>query len=450
MLTDCYAGQHSTNSSAAIQAFEAAIVCVAAHRPAAVDALKLALSHDEDFTAAHALKGFAALLLARAELNVSARQALASARLCATRRRQTASELALVAALAEAVEGRMLAACAILERHIDAQPHDFLAIKLVNGMRFMMGDLVGMLGATTRVIGQWSARQPGYGFVLGCHAFGLEEAGDFSGAEKTGQMALQNEPRDAWGLHAVSHVYEMDGRVAAGIGLLETARPMWTQCHNFSFHMAWHLALLQLERGQHELALDLYDHDVRPIATDDFRDVGNAASLLWRMRQEGVDVGWRWEELAQIAKQRTGDTTLVFASLHHLLSLIATGDLVSADALAASLAARARTGEGDQAKVAGGIGVEMANVLIEFARNGASRADMARLARMLPAIGGSYVQRDVFVRTLAVMAAQSGQCDMAMTVLDVRRRFKRDDHFATMVQNRVTALRSGRLLKYAS
>ena len=450
MLVDCFSGSHASTSTAAMQAFEAAVVAVAAHRPAGGDALKEALAHDPDFTAAHALKGFANLVLARAELIAPARQALVQAQASLDRRVPTASEVALVAALAEATEGSMLAASAILERHTDLNRHDFLAIKLANAMRFMAGDLQGMLAATSAVVPDWTPDRPGYGFVLGCHAFGLEEAGEFAAAERTGLAAVQHEPRDAWGLHAVSHVYEMNGRTAAGLALLERARPMWTQCHNFSFHMAWHLALLQMERGRHDLALDLYDHDVRPVETDDFRDIANAASLLWRLRQERVEVGHRWEELAELAQKRACDTTLVFASLHHLLSLIACGEMEQAEIIVSALGQRARSGKGDQSVAAMRVGVDLARAMVDFAREGASRADMARIARNLPAIGGSHAQRDVFLRSLMNMASQSGHGDMAMAVLDIRRKFKRDDHFATLVQNRIAALRPVQNLKFAS
>ena len=450
MLVDRYSGQHSTTSAKAVAAFEAAIVCVAAHRPAAGEHLKAALENDPHLVAAHALKGFAALLLARSEMLAPARQALLEARRSLMHKTPTQSELALTQALTEAVDGGMLAACAILERHICAHRHDFLAIKLVNGMRFMMGDLTGMLSATAAVVDDWSAANPGYGFVLGCHAFGLEEAGEFAAAERTGLAAVQHEPRDAWGLHAVSHVYEMNGRLAAGIGLLETARPMWTQCHNFSFHMAWHLALLQLERGQHEAALDIYDHDVRPVGTDDFRDIANAASLLWRLRQDRVDVGYRWQELAALAQSRTNDTTLVFASLHHLLSLIASGDFSCAEGIVAALQRRAAGGGCDQADVAALVGVDLAQAMLDFARKGASPADLGRLARNLPAIGGSHAQRDVFLRSLAGMAAEAGQGDTANNVLALRRRYKRDDKFAALVQKRLAALQPERNLRFAS
>src|SRR5215207_6079809 len=52
--------------------------------------------------------------------------------------------------------------------------------------------------------------------------------------------------------------------------------------------MAWHLALFHLETGDHDRVLAIYDTQVRPHPTDDFRDVANAVSLLWRFEQEGA------------------------------------------------------------------------------------------------------------------------------------------------------------------
>ena len=118
----------------------------------------------------------------------------------------------------------------------------------------MLGDASGMLASSARILDRWSPSGAGYGFLLGCHAFALEELGHFEAAERIGRRAVEIEPADAWGLHAVGHVYEMQGRTGQGIAWLEAARPAWSRCNNFTFHIAWHLALFQLERGEHRPA----------------------------------------------------------------------------------------------------------------------------------------------------------------------------------------------------
>ncbi len=118
----------------------------------------------------------------------------------------------------------------------------------------------------------------------------------------------------------------MRGDTKQGIDWLEDSRKAWSRCNNFSFHMAWHLGLLHLERGDHDRVLEIYDDEVRPQQTDDFRDMANAVSLLWRLEQSGVHVGDRWMEIAEVAYRRRTDTTLIFAALHNLAAMVAVGD----------------------------------------------------------------------------------------------------------------------------
>jgi tetratricopeptide (TPR) repeat protein len=299
----------------------------------------------------------------------------------------------------------------------------------------MGGDGAGMLAATSQLVPRWSADMEGVGFVLGCHAFALEETGRYREAEGFGHRALDLEPHDAWGLHAVSHVHEMENRTDEGIACLERTRPVWSGCNNFRFHMAWHLALFHLEEGRADKALALYDAEVRPEPTDDYRDIANAASLLWRLRQEGVDGGHRWGELAEIGRRRARETTVIFATLHNLLSLVGAGDRQGAHAVVEGLQARAGAGTGDQSEVAALVGVDLARLIVGI--GAVRRADLARLARELPRLGGSNAQRDVFMRTLLAMAPETA----TPTLLDMRRRLKREDRFADALRRRLDAPR---------
>lgn len=438
MITDRYSGCHTSSSHDAIAGFEDAVLDVVAHRPDAAAALDRALAADPGLVAAHALKGFAAVILARAELDAPAVASLREAEAALLGQGYgTAMERGLVAALGEAVAGRLSAAASMLEAHLLDHPRDLLALKLSHTLRFMLGESGAMLETTGRALGGWTSAMPGYGFVLGCHAFALEECGDRVTAQRAGHAALRNEPRDAWGLHAVAHVYEMEGRAADGIAWLDHCRPTWTACNNFRFHVAWHLALFLHGRGDTDRALALYDAEVRPQPTDDWRDVANAVSLLWRLGQENVDVGDRWAELRSIAHRRRQDTTLIFASLHYLMALVATGATASAQDLVAAIRERAVTGTGDQAGAAATIGYPIAQVILEFATGRDSMRDMVGLGSTLTQLGGSHAQRDVFMRTLALIAANRDDRTTAERVLALRRRLKRDDRFVSLVARRL-------------
>lgn len=446
MIVDRYSGAHATGNATAVAAFETAVWNVLAHRPCGAQALDKALAQDPDMAAAHALRGFAGVMLARRETVAAAAGDLSRAQAALRARPGSASERVLVTALECAAAGRLRAAAEILDERVASAPHDLLAFKLAHSLRFMGGDPAGMRACTELAARRWTPDRPGYGFVLGCHAFALEETGDLREAERLGRRALEAEPADAWGLHAVGHVLEMQGRADEGVDLIEARRADWSRCNNFAYHMAWHLALFHLAQGRADRALELYDREVRPAPTDDFRDVANAVSLLWRLRQEGVDGGGRWGELADIARRRLDDTTLIFASLHHLLTLTAVGDHANAARAVAEIVACGRDTATDQSTVARGVGADLARAIQSLGRSSPTRADVERLARDLTPLGGSRAQRDVFTRTLALIAAQAGERQQLESVLAARMRLSREDRFSQLT----LALLGGRAARSAA
>ncbi len=440
MQTDRFYGQHASDSAAAVAAFENAVEAVAAHRPLG-DTLKQALIADPDLVAAHALCAFGNIMLARREAVSQAKDYWHSTKkAAASRKALTPSETALVEALEQAVAGYSRRAAERLELHLETAPEDFLSAKIAHALRFMLGDRQAMLRLTGDLVLRAPESGAGYGFLLGCHAFGLEESGAYAEAETVGKRAVEIEPADSWGLHAVSHVFEMTGRVDEGRDWLNASRPVWSRCNNFSFHMAWHLALLHLERGEYDKVLALYDEEVRPVQTDDFRDMSNAVSMLWRLEQEGIDVGDRWSALHEIAHRRRTDTTYVFASLHYLLALIAAGDMNAAEELIGAMR-RHKTDRSDQGRVARYIGVRVAEALIRMPGH-CSRSDLclAEIARRLPAIGGSNAQRDVFLRSLMAVAIRSQDYPSLRAIDALRSELRHEDRF----HQAITARMNGR------
>jgi tetratricopeptide (TPR) repeat protein len=437
MQIDCYGNAHNTASFEAVSAFESLVYNILSHGPSGGDALARSLAADPDLVSSHAVRGFANVILAREELIPAAAQAHMVAMATLDLRGGTATEHALTEALGLAVEGKLIKAASRLEAHLDTRPKEILSAKLAHAFRFMSGDSLGMMLTTARIVDAWSPDDAGFGFLLGCHAFGLEESGQYCAAERIGRRAVSLEPNDSWGLHAVSHVHEMEGRTHEGIAWLEEHRPTWSVCNNFSFHMAWHLALFHLELGDVEHALSIYDQWVRPVSTDDFRDVANAVSMLWRLRQERIDVGDRWEELRCLALRRQQETTLAFSTLHHLFTLIAMRELDAARQLVASMkAARASDGPGDQARVIDNVGFDLASAILNLAASRKSRSQLERIARNITLLGGSNAQRDVFIRTLACMAHDEGNLGVRDQILALRRRLKRDDRFNRVIMSR--------------
>lgn len=435
MAIDRFHWDHSSDHPAALAAFETAVLEVVTHRRSASQSLTQALAADPDLVGAHVLSGFAAIILGRGELLPMAATALASAQAALARRAGgTLFEREMVASLAEAVAGQWAAAAARIDGLRPATaPFALLAVKLVQALRFMSGDHDGMhVNAARAAHADGAAATAGHGYVLGCLAFTLEERGAWDDALATGMAGLAQTPDDAWGLHAIAHVHLATGRIAAGIAWIDSQRPVWSRCNNFRFHLGWHLGLLMIEAGAGAAELlDLYDQEIRPEPTDDYRDVTNASTWLWRLRRRGIAVGDRGRELAQIAARRRQDGTVTFAALHYLLAALGVGDRETAAAIRAELAARAARGQTDQDQVAAAIGAALADIL----DGGAWVAGSAgRLADGLGRIGGSVAQRDVFMQSLIDVALASGDRDGAGDLLARRGTRLPEDRFARTIR----------------
>jgi tetratricopeptide (TPR) repeat protein len=364
------------------------------------------------------VKGYMLLMLAKGELRVAAKESLEEGR-----RRMVinpSSRATLYAVGLQAwLDGDPLGAIRAMERVIDNHPQDAMAIKISHAIRFMLGDADGMRRSLARVVSIYTDQVKYAGFIRGCYAFALEETGDYTQAEHVGRKAVQLEPTDAWGRHAVAHVFEMTGRAEEGLCWLSD-NSQWAHCNNFSYHMAWHIALFQLELGQIHETLALYDTAIRADKTDDFRDIANASSILQRIELSGVSVGNRWEELADIAERRIGDRQLAFADLHYMIALLGAGRFSSAETLVKSLLTSPLRSHNDH--VAADVAAPIAAGLAAFAAGRMQEAVtlLEPMQGSIQKIGGSHAQRDVFGQVYLEALVRSGATH-AQSMLEHRR-----------------------------
>jgi len=434
MHDDIFGQPTSLTSAVARSEWDAAQKGFLAHAAATPSHLAATLGAEPDFAMGHAVKGLFTLLMGRRELDQTAAEALAAARRLSDVGGATARERLYVQALAAYLGGRPSGAVVALERVLDAHPGDALAAKLSHSIRFVLGDAAGMRASVERVLPALALDHPARGYLLGCHAFALEETGAYRRAEIAGRQALWTAPDDAWGLHAVAHVHDMTGRSRAGIDWLAGREAAWAHCNNFRYHVWWHRALLHLDLGEIDTVIDLYDAEIRADRTDDYRDISNAASLLMRLDLDGVDVGARWEELAAISERRTEDGCLIFADLHYALALVGGGRDVALGRLMARIARdagrRATESDGRMAEP----GLAAAAGLAAFgAGDHATAFRHLRAARgTMQRAGGSHAQRDVFERMTIDAGLRAGFLDAAAALLDerARRRGGTEDGYA--------------------
>lgn len=432
------------DNQAALLAWDRTIHAFLRHCRTTPDHLGRTLTEAPQFALGWATKGLFMLLLGRRELVSVAAEAHGRALSALHVSGATRRERIYVAALGVYLAGRPSQSAAMLAELLAECPEDALAMKLDHAIRFLLGDRRGMARQIRAVRPAYEGNHPYFGYALGCEAFALEEMGEYAAAEAAGRAGLERAGDDAWGLHAVAHVYDMTAKAEAGRALLESATERWAHCNNFGAHIWWHLGLYYLDAGEYDRVLELYDSRVRAEHTDDYRDISNGASMLVRLEIEGVDVGERWEELAKLAAGRVEDGSVVFADLHYLLALNGADREADADRLLRRLAEDAIRREHDMHEVVAVAGHKTAEGLAAF-RSGDYAGAFSRLRSArgkLQCVGGSHAQRDVFSRLMIEAGIRSG--DWTGAEEELRARASRRGAEDGFTQRRLEAIDRGR------
>lgn len=300
-------------------------------------------------------------------------------------------------------------------------PRDTLALQVGHIGDFLLGRSAMLRDRVAGILPAWDSQMPDYGYVLGMHAFGLEETNLYAQAEAQGRRALELNARDPWAVHAVAHVLEMQGRAEEGVAWLTGRREDWSADNMLSIHNWWHLALFHLDRDETAEVLALYDNRLRAGSTGQVLDLVDASAMLWRLLLRGVDVGPRWTQLAAVWRERGGSGYYAFNDVHALMAYLGAGDDAAARQLIDDMEAAAETG-GTNAMMTRDVGLPVAHALTAFMRGDhALAADLLRDVRLIAhRFGGSHAQRDVLALTL-VEAAIRGRARSLAKALTAER-----------------------------
>jgi tetratricopeptide (TPR) repeat protein len=406
-----------TTTPEAGAAFDRTVVAYLKYKVDAPEHLKRTLAADPEFVLAHCLKGYFAMLSYNQANVPRAVEALRTAR--AHSAGATTRERAHVEALEAWIAGDLDRMIAVWEAILAEHPTDVLALRLAHFNNFWLGRPREMAASVERVSPKWGRELPGYGTLLSCRAFALEECGDYAGAEPAGRAAVEIDPADVWGTHAVAHIMEMQGRHEEGIAWLDQLERHWVGANNLLHHLWWHRALYHLERGEHAEVLALYDRRFRDLASpltqmqpDLYIDVQNAASMLFRLERRGVDVGDRWNEIADKAEARIGDCLSAFTLPHWMMALAATGREETARRMLEGTHAFAKNGTTASGLVAE-IAIPICEAVLAHRRGEPARA----VALMRPVLGemyrlgGSHAQQDVLEQFFLDAAVKAESAD---------------------------------------
>ena len=417
----------TTESAEAAAALDLAIHNFLHWKAAIMPNVQAALAADPAFGMGHIVLGLILHGARNVHFQGKIDQALASAHKQATV--MTARENLYLSALDAAHRGQLTQSVSCFELILEKHPRDLFAQRLAQMELFWIGEMDWSAAISSHVHRHWDETIASYGVHLSCRAFDLEETLDFEQAEILGRRAVEIDPTDVWGTHAVAHVMIMQGRFAEGVAWLDGLKGHWADTNQMQLHLWWHRCLFHLELGEFDAVLDIYDRWVRnrdlPLLQampDLYIDLQNGASMLMRLELRGIDVGDRWTELGELVSSRTEDHTSPFTSAHFAAILAANGNSDAATGLIDSMRAFAHKDDGTLGPRFATAAIPAAHAAIAH-RSGDHHAVITALLparRMLWQMGGSHAQRDLFFLILADSAIKAQRDDvLAMVLRDI-------------------------------
>jgi tetratricopeptide (TPR) repeat protein len=347
-------------------------------------------------------------------------------------------ERAHIAALRTWLDGDLEGAVALYGRIVREYPHDILALQVAHQADFFLGDSRMLRDRVAQVLPYWDEGVPGYGHVLGMHAFGLEQMNLYARAEETGRRALALNRRDPWAIHAVAHVMEMQDRAEEGAEWMTSRRADWAEDNALAYHNWWHLALYRLDRGDTDGVLALFDGHMRPRPESIALEMVDSSAMLWRLHLLGVDAGGRWREVADAWERLGGDGFCAFNDAHAMMAFVADRREEAGRRTIAALEAAA-SGAGTAALMAREVGLPVCLALRAFGRGDYREAAdlLLRVRSRTHRFGGSHAQRDVIDLTLVASAIRAGDAALARALTAERMDLK-----PASTVNRVLSLRA--------
>jgi len=411
----------SSGSERALARYETALAQLQTYVGDPVATIDDALAESPDFVAGHLMKALTLATFAERQFAPAIGQAIAAAE--GHGGSANDRERGLLRAARQLGAGEWHAACRTLDSVLADHPRDALALQVAHLMDFYRGDALNLRNRVARVLPHWSRDVPGYSYVLGMYAFGLEEMNQYPEAEETARAALAIEPKDGWAVHAATHVMEMQGRIADGVEWLTSRERDWAPDNGFAFHNFWHLALFRLDGADYASALALYDRSVHPGPAPMLLALVDATALLWRLVLEGADVGARFDGVADEweAKLDGEGGYYAFNDLHAALAFAATHRGAAMERLLAHVARAAEAGDANAA-MERDVGVPLVRALDAYGRGRYDEAAdlIASVRDVAHRFGGSHAQRDVLTLTLIDAARRAGRASLAKHVLAER------------------------------
>ncbi|MBY8825059.1 tetratricopeptide repeat protein [Sphingomonas colocasiae] len=411
--TDIHGLTLTTASQAAAAAYREGVALLLSAWPGAAEALDAAIALDPGFALAHAAR--ARLHAIRAETAAARAGIATAARLAA--RGGTERERDHIGIIGHAIAGRSGAALAGALAHAERWPRDVIILGLPLGAFGLFAFSGAADHDQARVdLCERHARHFAADdwWMLTYRGWALAENGAVTRGRDMLERAFERRVENANGVHALTHALHEAGAGADAAALIADWLPRYDRAGILHGHIAWHAALVALERGDAGAALRIHADQVRPGASlgMPINIVSDTASLLWRLGAYGHAVpDGAWRDIAGYAAAAFPDAGHGFIDPHMAMIEAMAGDRAALDRRIAALDDMVARG----APGAGAVVPAIARAMRAFADG--DHAETARLLEPVAGdvvrIGGSGAQREVVEDTLIVAWMRAGETEKA-------------------------------------
>lgn len=418
--SDDYGLPLSTGSDPATAAYRDGVRLMLSAWPGAGERLDAAIAIDPDFALAHAARARLHAIFAEGAAAKAAVERAAA--LVASR--GTERERSHVDVLAHAVSGRPKEALARAIGHLDRWSRDVVVLSLPLGA-FGLYAFSGMADhdqARVDLIERHAAQfDADDWWFLTYRGWALAENGEVARGRAMLERGLERRRENANGAHALAHAMYEGGAGEDADALIKGWLPGYDRSGILHGHIAWHSALVALERGDPAAALAIYDTHVEPSVSQGMpiNIVSDAASLLWRIGAYGHAVPeGSWDTIGAYAATKFPNAGHAFVDAHMAMIEAMAGDRAALHARVAALDTLAANGTIGAGTVVPTIG----RAMLAFADADYARtiALLEPAARDVARIGGSGAQREVVEDTLLVAYMRAGETAKARGLLDRR------------------------------
>lgn len=431
-----------SGTAEAIAHFDEAVGALLRFRPEVARETATALELEPDLPMARALNGYLGVLGTEPDDAAATRESLDNWLLGLDLARLHDRERRHLEAATAWLHGDMLGCGELLQEISDRYPRDVLALAVGHQVDFFTGNATSLRDRVGGVLTAWSEEDDDYSLVLGMFAFGLEEAGHYDRSEDVGRDAVERNAKDVWGIHAVIHTFEMQGRFGEGLGYFDERVDDWTAGNFFNIHNWWHYCIFALEAGRPDIALGIYD---AVLHTEDsaclVMEMLDASSLLWRLYLDGADESSRWAALADGWDPKMRVPHYAFNDMHAVMSYVGSGRIEKADALITDRERYLDSAPSGESNLlfTREVGLPVCRSMVLFGKGSYDEVVdlLAPIRKRINLFGGSHAQRDAVQRTLLEAALRARRHELARVLLSERIGLKPTSPYNWLAQARL-------------